>query len=151
MAEPLTENELKSWLITLSTLHPTQTHPVSGHWLERILDTIADLQRQLQQAREDLKCEQDAHRAHLNTLERVKAERDAAIRRLADYEDASSVLLLLADRDAAIERAEAAEALLREVAGAIQYDGKTLTIYGNLPDVLQHILAETQERQEDSG
>ena len=66
-----------------------------GGSLER--QEIADLQRQLQQAQEDLKCEQDAHRAHLNSLARAEEERDAAI-----------------------ERAEAAEALADKLAWALQ-------------------------------
>ena len=42
MVEYLTENELRSWQITLSTLRsPTEMYPDSGYWLRRFLDTIA--------------------------------------------------------------------------------------------------------------
>ena len=75
----------------------------------------------------------------------LKAERDAAIERGAMlYRYASALECTLWSW---VERAEAAEALLQEVAGAIQYDGKTLSIYNSLPGVLQRIPAEAQAKE----
>ena len=78
---------------------------------KQLYEEIADLQRQLREAQEDFRCEQDAHRAHLNSLARTEEERDAAIERgkLLWWEAKREIQVQVALVVALLEVAEAAE------------------------------------------
>lgn len=78
-----------------------------------------------------------------------KTKRDAAIKRRERLWQLYRNTLERVRRQK--QRAEAAEALLKEVAGALQYDGKTLTVYDSLPDILRRIPAEAQARQKEDS